>query len=82
MMLKYEDYGGKEETERPMRGSKESPASRILVQPAPLICSKILWCSKGEEYKDLIKRLVTYSAWKVRYLIENKGGLSRKQRGT
>lgn len=51
-MLKCEDYGGKEGTERTMRGNKESPASRILVQPAPLICSKILWCSKGEEYKE------------------------------
>lgn len=82
MMLKCEDYGGKEGTERTMRGNNESPASRILVQPAPLICSKILWCSKGEDYNDLIKRLVMYSAWKVRYLIENEAVLSRKQRGT
>lgn len=68
--------------QRPMRGNKESPSLRVLVQSAPLICFKILWCSKGEDYEDLIKRQVVYSAGKVRYLMENKGVLARKQRGT
>lgn len=60
-MLRCEDYGGKEERERPMRGSKESPGLRILAQPAPLICSKVLWCSQGRECADFIKGHVRHS---------------------
>lgn len=81
-MLKCEDHREGEETERPMRGNKESPGLRILVQPAPVICSEILWCYKGKEHKYLIKRQVTKSAGRGRQLIENKGVISKKERET
>ena len=79
-MLKCEVHGEKVER-RPMRGNGESLGLRTLVQPAPLPCSKILWCSQRKGYKNLITRQLVNSAGQVRCLIENKGEISRKEKG-
>ena len=79
-MLKCEVHGEKVER-RPMRGNRESLGLGTLVQPVPLPCSEVLWCSQRKGCRNLIKRQLVNSAGQVRCLIENKGEISRKEKG-
>jgi len=52
-----------------------------LVQAAPLTFLEILRCSQRKGYKNLIKRQMVNFADQMRCLIENKGEISRKEKG-
>lgn len=79
-LLKCEVHG-EQVKRRPMRGNKESPGLGALVQAAPLTCLEILWCPQRKGYKNPIKRQMVNSADQMRCLIENKGEISRKEKG-
>ena len=79
-VLKCEVHG-EQVKRRPMRGNKESLGLGALVQAAPLTCLEILRCPQREGYKNPIKRQMVNSADQMRCLIENKGEISRKEKG-
>ena len=79
-VLKCEVHG-EQVKRRPMRGNKESPGLGTLVQAAPLTCLAMLHCSHRKGYNNLIKRQMVNFADQMRCLIENKGEISRKEKG-
>ena len=79
-VLKCEVHG-EQVKRRPMRSNKESSGLGTLVQAAPLTCLEILQCSQRKGYKNLIKRQMVNSADQMKCLIENKGEISRKEKG-